>query len=121
MRDIQKVLELWGAWAASDSSNIDYSHIAAGFKGLFPQVNKNRISCSDDDALIIESCLAKLKKRRPNEYSLLVAHYVYSISKRKIAKHRKRDEKLIRIEMQMAEGFVDGCLSMSGATLSFEC
>ncbi|HBY2031222.1 TPA: antitermination protein Q, partial [Klebsiella pneumoniae] len=51
------------------------------------------------------------------EYSLLVAHYLYGISKRKLAKARKKDEKLIRIEMQMAEGFIDGCLSMLGVTL----
>lgn len=36
MRDIQMVLERWGAWAASDSSGVDYSPIAAGFKGFFP-------------------------------------------------------------------------------------
>lgn len=28
MRDMQKVLDLWGGWAAADSSGIDYSHIA---------------------------------------------------------------------------------------------
>lgn len=112
MRDIQMVLERWGAWAASDSSGVDYSHIAAGFKGLIPQTGKTRISCTDDDALIIEGCLARLKSRKPYEHSLLVAHYLYGISKRKIAKARKKDEKLIRIEIQMAEGFIDGCLSM---------
>lgn len=120
MRDIQKVLERWGAWAASDSSGVDYSHIAAGFKGLIPQINKNRIQCSDNDALIIESCLAKLKRRKPSEYSLLVAHYVYSFSKRKIARFRKKDEKVIRIEMHMAEGFVDGCLSMLNIRLEMD-
>ncbi|EPB4370921.1 antiterminator Q family protein [Citrobacter freundii] len=112
MRDIQKVLERWGAWAASDSSCVDYSPIAAGFKGLLPQASKTRLSCTDDDALIIEGCLARLKSRKPYEHSLLVAHYLYGISKRKIAKARKKDEKLIRIEIQMAEGFIDGCLSM---------
>lgn len=54
MRDIQKVLERWGGWAASDSSGVDYSPIAAGFKGLLPQTSKSRLSCTDDDALIIE-------------------------------------------------------------------
>lgn len=62
MRDIQKVMELWGGWAASDSSGVDYSPIAAGFKGLLPQTGKSRLSCTDDDALIIEGCLARLKK-----------------------------------------------------------
>jgi hypothetical protein len=36
MRDIQMVLERWGGWAASDSSGVDYSSIAAGFKDFFP-------------------------------------------------------------------------------------
>ncbi|MBZ7597506.1 DUF1133 family protein, partial [Klebsiella variicola] len=112
MRDISLVLERWGAWAAMDSSGVDYSHIAAGFKGLLPQTSKTRLCCSDDDALIIEGCMARLRDRKPYEYSLLVAHYLYGISKRKIAKARKKDEKLIRIEIQMAEGFIDGCLSI---------
>ncbi|EMA2554454.1 TPA: DUF1133 family protein [Klebsiella pneumoniae] len=117
MRDISMVLERWGGWAAMDSSGVDYSHIAAGFKGLLPQTNKTRLSCSDNDALIIEGCMARLRDKKPYEYSLLVAHYLYGISKRKLAKARKKDEKLIRIEMQMAEGFIDGCLSMLGVTL----
>ena len=121
MRDIQMVLERWGAWAASDSSGVDYSPIAAGFKGLLPLTSKSRPSCTDDDALIIEGCLARLQKLKPYEHSLLVAHYLYGISKRKIAKARKKDEKLIRIEIQVAEGFMDGCLAILGVKLSFEC
>ncbi|EEW5341073.1 antitermination protein Q [Escherichia coli] len=119
-RDIQMVLERWGAWAASDSSGVDYSPIAAGFKGLLPYTSKKRLACSDSDALIIEGCLACLKKKRPYEHSLLVAHYLYRISKRKIAKARWKDEKLIRIEIQMAEGFIDGCLSMLDVSLEMD-
>lgn len=120
MRDIKMVLERWGGWAASDSSGVDYSPIAAGFKGLLPQTGKPRLSCTDDDALIIEGCLARLQKRKPYEHSLLVAHYLYGISKRKIAKARKKDEKLIRIEIQMAEGFIEGCLSIIDAKLDLD-
>ncbi|EHV3802775.1 MULTISPECIES: antiterminator Q family protein [Citrobacter] len=120
MRDIQMLLERWGGWAASDSSGVDYSPIAAGFKGLLPQTGRSRPSCTDDDALIIEGCLARLKSRKPYEHSLLVAHYLYGISKRKIAKVRKKDEKLIRIEIQMAEGFIDGCLSMLDVRLDMD-
>ncbi len=120
MRDIQMVLERWGGWAASDSSGVDYSPIAAGFKGLLPQTSKNRLSCTDGDGLIIEGCLTRLKKRKPYEHSLLVAHYLYGISKRKIARAKKKDERLIRIEIQMAEGFVDGCLSMIDIRLEMD-
>ncbi|MDH2911245.1 antiterminator Q family protein [Kosakonia sp. HypNH10] len=112
MRDIKIVLESWGGWAANDRSGVDYSPIAAGFKGLLPQTSKNRLSCTDNDALIIEGCLARLRRKRPYEHSLLVAYYLLGISKRKIAKARKKDEKLVRIEIQMAEGFIEGCLSM---------
>ncbi|HFZ1708094.1 TPA: antiterminator Q family protein [Citrobacter sedlakii] len=120
MRDIQMLLERWGGWAASENSGVDYSPIAAGFKGLLPQTGRARPSCTDDDALIIEGCLARLKCRKPYEHSLLVAHYLYGISKRKIAKVRKKDEKLIRIEIQMAEGFIDGCLSMLDVRLDMD-
>lgn len=120
MRDIKKILELWGAWAANDSCSIDYPPIAAGFKGLLPQTKKSRLACSDHDALIIEKCLARLRERKPYEHSLLVAHYIYAMPKRKIAKLLKKDEKSVRIELMMAEGFVDGCLSMLKLTLEME-
>ncbi|WP_130098934.1 antiterminator Q family protein [Siccibacter turicensis] len=112
MRDISLVLERWAGWASSENAGVDYSPIAAGFKGLLPQTGKTRLSCSDDDALVIESCLAQLQKRRPHEHSLIVAHYLYRMSKRSLAKSQRKDERLIRIEIQLAEGFIDGCLSM---------
>ncbi len=120
MRDISKVLERWGGWAASESSGVDYSHIAAGFKGLLAQDGRSRLSCTDDDALIIEGCLARLRDKKPYEHSLLVSYYLYGVSKRKMSKLYKKDEKCIRIELQIAEGFIDGCLSVLNVRLSFE-
>lgn len=120
MRDMQKVLDLWGAWAANDSCSVDYSPIAAGFKALLPQTGKTRLQCSDDDGLVIEGCMSRLNKKRPYDYQLLVAHYIYRVSKRQMAKHRKKSEKQIRIEMQMAEGFIEGCLSMLDIPLEMD-
>lgn len=120
MRDISNILYRWGGWAASFSTGVDYSHIAAGFKGLIPINNKSRLSCSDNDALIIEACLGRLRIKKPEEYNLLVAHYLYNISKRKIAKDKKKDEKNIRIEMQVAEGFILGCLEMLDVKLEMD-
>lgn len=119
MRDIQDVLSRWGVWAR-DNSGVDFSPIAAGFKGLLPASGKTEASCCDDDGLKIDSCVARLKQRRPEEYSLLVQHYVFNQSKRAIARHRKKDEKIIRISVQLAEGFVEGCLSMLNVTLEME-
>ncbi len=112
MRDMSQVLERWAGWAKSDHSSVDYSPIAAGFKGLLPQNSKNILSCSDNDGLIIEGCMARLKAKRPEEHAVLVVHYLYGVSKRKIARQARKDEKLIRIEIQLAEGFIEGCLSM---------
>ncbi len=88
------------------------------FNNTLPSLATDCASCSD--ALIIEGCLARLRQKRPDEHSLLVAHYLYGISKRKLAKARKKDEKLIRIEIQMAEGFIDGCLSMLEISLEMD-
>lgn len=79
MRDIQTVLELWGAWAASDNSGVDYSSIAAGFRGLLPHTTKNRICCTDDDGLIIEGCLSQLRKKNLTNihYLLLIICIVF--------------------------------------------
>lgn len=120
MRDMQKVLDLWGAWAASDACNVDYSPIAAGFKGLLPETDKTRMMCSDNDGLIIEGCMSRLHRRRPYDYFLLIGHYVYGISKRKMAKSRKKSESLIRVEMQLAEGFIEGCLAMLNMPLEMD-
>lgn len=119
-RDIQRVLECWAGWAASDNSGVDYPSIAAGFKGLLPQTSKTRLSCTDDDGLIIEGCLTRLKTKRPYEHSLLVAHYLYEIPKRKIARRLKKDEKTIRIELMMAEGFIEGCLAALSVRLDMD-
>lgn len=120
MRDMQKVLDLWGAWAASDSSGVDYSAIAAGFKGLLPQTSKTRLQCTDDDGLVIEGCMSRLRKRSPYEYELLVAHYIFRVSKRGMAKQRKKSESFIRLEIQLAEGFVEGCLAMLNVPLEMD-
>ncbi|WP_280137254.1 antiterminator Q family protein, partial [Escherichia coli] len=37
MRDIQMVLERWGAWAANNHEDVTWSPIAAGFKRLIPE------------------------------------------------------------------------------------
>ncbi|WP_420877955.1 antiterminator Q family protein [Rosenbergiella australiborealis] len=61
-RDTLLLMEKFGGWAASDGSGADYSHIAAGFKGLFPPTKgSSRLSCSDGDGLIIDGCLSMLQ------------------------------------------------------------
>ncbi|MCZ0823692.1 antiterminator Q family protein [Dickeya solani] len=121
MRDIQLALERWGAWAADDSNGVDYSHIAAGFKGLLQSRSKSRESCCDNDALIIDAAVTRLKQvRRPEELQMIVLHYIYNVSKCALARRFKCSEGMIRIKLQIAEGFIDGCLAMTGAALEMD-
>ncbi|PWV99571.1 antiterminator Q family protein [Mangrovibacter plantisponsor] len=107
-RDMYEVMERWGAWAASDNSGVDWQPIAAGFKGLLPYGKKSRIQCDDDEGIMIDSCVVRLKEHRPEECELLIAHFVIGISLRTIAKRKKCSDGKIRIELQAALGFVDG-------------
>lgn len=112
MRDIHKTLELWGAWAASENSGVDFSPIAAGFKGLLPDTSKTRSMCCDDEGILIDGCVARLRKYRPEEYELVIAHFVFCISLRKLAKRRKCSDGTIRKMLQTALGFIDGVRSI---------
>ncbi len=119
MRDIQEVLSRWGVWAR-DNSGVDFSHIAAGFKGLLPQ-QKGKPSCSDDDGLIIDGAVLRLwKVRKPEEITLLLRYYVYGQSKRDIARSRKCNEREVRRQLQNAESFIDGVLCVLGVPLDMD-
>lgn len=110
MRDMYDLMNQWGAWAAAESSGVNWQPIAAGFKGLLPHGKKSRIQCDDDQGIMIDGCVARLRKYKPEEYELIIAHFVIGISLRTIAKRRKCSDGTIRKELQAAMGFVEGVL-----------
>ena len=112
MRDMYEVMDRWGAWAASDNSGVDWQPIAAGFKGPLPHGKKSRIQCDDDEGIMIDSCVARLRKYKPEEYELIIAHFVIGISLRTIAKRRRCSDGTIRKELQTAIGFIEGVVSI---------
>ncbi|MFJ1229995.1 antiterminator Q family protein [Yersinia proxima] len=121
MRDIQLVLERWGGWAANVENELDYSPIAAGFKGLLPNTAKPRLSCCDNDGLLVDAAIGRLKKAgRTEDYDLIEQHYKKGISKSAIARKQKCSEGKIRLKLMMAETFVDACLIMAGARLEMD-
>ncbi|MBG0581744.1 antiterminator Q family protein [Enterobacter kobei] len=111
-RDMYEVMERWGAWAAADSSGVDWQPIAAGFKGLLPHGKKSRLQCDDDEGIMIDGCIARLRKFKSDEYELLIAHFVIGISLRTIAKKKKCSDGTVRKDLQTALGFVEGVMSM---------
>lgn len=120
MRDMSQILDCWGAWAAAESSGVDWQPIAAGFKGLIPHGKSSRNQCCDDDGMVIDGCITKLKKLKPDEYELIIAHYVIGISLRSISRKRKCSDGTIRKELQTAIGFIEGCLSVLNVSLEME-
>ncbi|EFJ2963431.1 TPA: antitermination protein [Escherichia coli] len=112
MRDMYEVLDRWGAWAAADNSGVDWQPIAAGFKGLLPHGKKSRIQCDDDEGIMIDSCVVRLRRYKPEEYELIIAHFVIGISLRTIAKKRRCSDGTIRKELQTAIGFIEGVVSI---------
>ena len=111
-RDMYEVLDRWGAWAAADSSGVDWQPIAAGFKGLLPHGKKSRLQCDDDEGIMIDGCIARLRKFKYDEYELLIAHFVIGISLRTIAKKKKCSDGTVRKDLQTALGFIEGVISM---------
>ncbi len=120
IRDIQKVLERYGAWASHSEQGLYYSSVAAGFRGLLPSSQRSRPSCCDDDGLAINGAMACLKKRDPYLHVLLEWHYVLGLPVRAIGTKLGISHTLVLKQLQMAEGFIDGCLSMMDIKLDID-
>jgi hypothetical protein len=120
MRDIQKVMERWGAWAADDGDNVDYAPIAAGFKGLLPSTRRPRVSCCDDDGIMISAAMNILKKKDAYLCSLLEMYYIKQIPLRALGDRLGISRNLVAMRLQNAEGFIDGCLSALGVPLEMD-
>lgn len=112
MRDMYEVINRWGAWAACESNGVDWQPIAAGFKGLLPYGKKSRDQCNDDEGIFIDGCVSRLKKYKPEDYELVIAHFVIGISLRTIAAKRKCSDGTIRKDLQRALGFIDGVMHL---------
>lgn len=119
MRDIQFILNLWGSWAASNNSGVGWPSVSAGFKVLVSNKSRSRQQCCDDDGLVIDSIVSKLKRSNEDTYELLVLYYVFGFSFRKIAKIKKCSDTHVGKRLQSAEGFICGCLAM--LDIKLEC
>ncbi|MDC9589699.1 antiterminator Q family protein [Xenorhabdus sp. XENO-10] len=112
MRDIQQVLVRWGGWS-TEPMRVGWSPVAAGFSGLFPASGNNRLTCSDEDGLIVDLCVARLQMiGQEEELEWIQQHYIHGLSKREIAQRHSMSESRVRHKMQVAEGFIAGCLEM---------
>ncbi|HGJ5864755.1 antiterminator Q family protein [Arsenophonus nasoniae] len=120
-RDIQKILLHWGGWVSQGRINVGWSSICVGFKhGLNPSTIR-KLSCSDEDGLIIDSCVARLRSvGMAEEYNFIECYYVKSMPKRAIGRKYRLGESEIRKRMSIAESFILGCLSTSFESLELD-
>lgn len=119
-RDIQMVLERWGAWVANNHEDVTWSSIAVGFKGLIPSKVKSRPQCSDDDAMIICGCMARLNKNNKDQHDLLVDYYVGGMTFMALARKHGCSDTCIGKRLQKAEGVIDGMLMMLNVSLEMD-
>ncbi|HGA5699036.1 TPA: antiterminator Q family protein [Salmonella enterica subsp. enterica serovar Birkenhead] len=110
MRDIQQVLERWGAWAANNREDVTWSTVAAGFKGLIPSKVTSRPQCCDDDAMVICGCMARLNKNNSDMHELLMDYYVLGMTFMSLARKHGCSDTHIGKKLQNAEGVVEGML-----------
>ncbi|MDH1318764.1 antiterminator Q family protein [Enterobacter bugandensis] len=120
MRDIQQVLERWGAWAANNHEDVVWAPIAAGFKGLLPARVKSRPQCCDDDAMVICGCIARLNKNNQDLHDLLVDYYVMGMTFMALARKHGCSDGHIGKKLQKAEGVVEGMLMMLDVRLEMD-
>lgn len=76
MRDIQQVLERWGAWVADHHEAVWWPSVAAGFAELIPSKIKSRPKCCDEDGMIISDIMARLHRKYPVAHDLLCDYYI---------------------------------------------
>ncbi|AAM85780.1 antitermination protein [Yersinia pestis] len=110
MRDIQLVLERWGAWVADNREDVYWPPIAAGFSGLIPSKVKSRTQCCDEDGLIISGIMAGLNSKHPVVHSLLFDYYVFGKTFMQLSKEHHCSDTHIGKKLQNAEGVIDGYL-----------
>ncbi|MBD2814222.1 antitermination protein [Xenorhabdus sp. Flor] len=120
MRDIQLVMERWGAWVADNRDGVYWSSIAAGFKGLIPNRVKSRVPCCDDDAMVISSCMAKLHQQSSDAHDLLFDYYVFGKTFMQLSHDHHCSDTHIGKRLQKAEGVIEGMLMMLDIPLEMD-
>ena len=80
------------------------------YKNVVPHGKKSRRQCSNDEGGIIDTCMLRLKQYRIDDYELIIAHFVMGVSLRCLAKINECSDGKIRKKMQMAMGFIAGCI-----------
>ncbi|WP_255430706.1 antiterminator Q family protein [Xenorhabdus sp. TS4] len=81
----------------------------------------NTLSCSDEDGMIIDGCVVKLRNvGMAQECDFIEHHYVSGMSKREIGRKFKLSESEVRKQMLVAESFILRCLEVLDEPLELD-
>lgn len=115
LTDTQFLLEQWAKWVLSGGvASIGYPSIQP-FRQLLGSSVKG-ITITDDEALLIDATVARLKKRDPEMGKIVVTYYLSSAGGMgvvKLAQHLKMPEKRVRILLEAGTAWVDGALDLN--------
>ncbi|HHZ3493741.1 TPA: antiterminator Q family protein, partial [Escherichia coli] len=81
---------------------------------------KSRPQCSDDDAMIICGCMARLYRNNRDLHDLLVDYYVLGMTFMVLARKHGCSDGTIGKKLQKAEGVVEGMLMLLGISLEMD-
>lgn len=119
-RNMQLVLERWGRWAVSEEKCTSVDWPSMSVTPAQVPVGSGQ-SCSDDDGLMIDGCIARLKAVRQEEEILMLGlRYIARMPQRDIADATGASRLFVRQRLQAAEDFVEGCLSMLDLPLDMD-
>ncbi|MBK5145860.1 antitermination protein Q [Budviciaceae bacterium BWR-B9] len=119
-RDIQQVLERWGRWAASDEycSLVDWPALSV-IPGYKPASGKP--VCSDEDGLVIDTCIAHMSMVRPVEDILILGQrFIGGHTTRFIAEAMDMPRFNITSSLRASEEFLSGCLVAMAVRLDMD-
>lgn len=119
---MHEVLSRWGQRTKHEeyATSVDWRKINAVCP--LAQRNANKLpSCSDNDGVIIDSCIGRLNTlNRHDEVLMLGLRFIGGCSLRRIAKVMEKSLLEIRTALNSSEAFLEGCLSMLEVPLDMD-
>lgn len=110
MNNIKTTLEMWGNWARC-STGTEISHINPTFKEAIAAPSSVLLRIDDQQGMLIDSAVCKLKKYDELAYELIIYHYVYRVSQSKLAKHIGKAQSYVTGLLRIAEAFIAGLMT----------
>ncbi|HAU3361028.1 TPA: antitermination protein Q [Salmonella enterica subsp. salamae] len=121
MRDIRAVLQRWGEWAAHEENRSAWPPVCATFREVLAGKSSLRPSCSDDDGMIIDTCVSHLHAAgRDADREVLFAYYVLRLPLRDVADLFETNRMQVRNLLSGGENFVNGCMVALGVRLDMD-